>query len=330
MKTKLVYLSLFLICFVWGCAPKKQLPSLLEPTKPPEIMVVDDQALYNSAEDLYAEKSYEAARDQYDAYIRQFPQGDAAAMVLMRLGEIHTILKEYEKARHAYRKLTTEHPQHPRVSDAMVGILNAFVMEEKYNEAIEYSFEFPEKHLTQNQLLKKETLVGDAFLATGSWMDAFYFYSLVYNQSQGPDRERMLNKLIDVLPRLNRVHTDHLLSRLEDPMLEGHLLYHMGLLHIEAGRTESAIEVLTTLIDRYPEHDQADAPVRKRAARKRRFQRRQFEARERGAEPAVRRIANRVDGDRQVVGSEPHHRADPGRVAGRGEVRDHAVQRRLA
>jgi ABC-type branched-subunit amino acid transport system substrate-binding protein len=259
MKIKFVYLSLILLCLFWACAPKKELPPLLEPTKPPDIIVIADRSLYEAAEDLYAKKSYEAARDQYVAYIRQFPRGEDAAMVLMRLGEVHTILKEYEQAVVAYRKLIDEHPQYPYALEAMIGILRALNLDEKFNDAIQYAFEIPEKDLTQEQLLEKETLLGDAFLATGSWMDAFYFYSLVYKQSKDSAKERMLAKLLDVLPRLNRVHTDHLLSRMEDPMLRGHLLYHMGLLNIEAGRTEYAIEVLVKLIDLHPEHQQADA-----------------------------------------------------------------------
>jgi branched-chain amino acid transport system substrate-binding protein len=258
MKIKLVCLSLFLLFFSWACAPRKPLPPLLELKEPPEIKVLADQSLFESAEDLYARKYYEAARDQYAAYIRQFPQGTVAPLALMRLGEIHTMLKAFEDARDAYRKLIEGHPQNPLVSDAMIGILDAFNKEGKFNEAIQYSFEIPEKNLTGNQLLKKETLQGDAFWATGSWVDAFYFYSLVFSRSAGPLKDQTLIKLKDVLPQLNRIQTDYLLSRLEDPLLRGHLLYHMGLLNIEAGRTEFAIEVLTELVDRYPEHEQAE------------------------------------------------------------------------
>ncbi len=258
MKTKLAYLSFFFLCFFWACAPQKPLPPLLEPTEPPEIKALADQSLFETAENLYSKKSYEAARDQYATYIRQFPRGAAAALALMRLGEIHTILKAFENARDAYRKLINEHPEDPLVSDAMIGILDAFNKDEKFNEAIQYSFEIPDKNLTEEQLLKKETLLGDAFLATGSAVDAFYFYSLVYSRSTGPLKDRTLIKLKDVLPQLNRIHADYLLSRLEDPMLRGHLLYHMGLLNIEAGRTEYAIESLNELINRYPEHEQAE------------------------------------------------------------------------
>jgi ABC-type branched-subunit amino acid transport system substrate-binding protein len=258
MKTNFAYLSLCFLCLLWACAPQKPLPTALEAEKPAEIKMPADQLLFESAEDSYVRKSYEAARDQYAAYLRQFPQGDAAALVLMRLGEIHTILKAYETAREAYRKLIDEHPEDALVSDAKVGILETYNGEGKFNEAIQYSFGIPDKTFTEGQLLRKETLLGDAFLAIGSWANAFYFYGQVYSRSTGPIKDHTLIKLKDLLPQLTRVQTTHLLSWLEDPVLRGHLLYQLGLLNIQDVRTEYAIEALNRLADEYPEHEQAE------------------------------------------------------------------------
>ena len=155
------------------------------------------------------------------------------------------------------RILLDRHPQSPLVPDAMIAMLETYDREGKYEDVIRYSFEIPAGQLTPEQQLSKETMTGDAYLAMDSPVDAFYFYSLVYDQSPPMLKDQTLQKLKDVLPHLNTINTIYLLDLLKNEALRGHLLYHLGLLTLETGRTDDAIAALSELVKRQPAHEQA-------------------------------------------------------------------------
>ena len=233
------------------------MPPLLEPTAPPELEAIDYGNLFLEAQSLYAVQWFEEALLKYDFYIQRQPDGVHADTALKRMGDIHFLLGAFDSARNAYRTLLERHPQSPLVPDVRLAMLETYAREGKYEELIRYSFEIPDSLLTPAQLLRKETMTGDAYLATDSPVDAFYFYSLVYNQSPLLLKDQTLEKLKEVLPHLNTINTVYLLDRLKDGVLRGHLLYHLGLLNLETGRTDDAIATLSELVNRHPVHEQA-------------------------------------------------------------------------
>ena len=248
-----------LLFFFWACAPQQIKPPAVEPEKPVAKEAVSDTALFDSAEALFYQKQYAKARNQYAEYTLRFPQREAAAAAWMRIGEIDLQLNAFETARQAFQTVINTYPASPLVAEAMIRKLNSFNQEKKYQEAIQYSFEIPDTRLSRSQLFKKDILLGDAFLATGSFSDAFYFYSLVYIRADGPQKDQTLTKLKEVLPNLSLIHTEHLLSRLTDPVLKGYLFYQLGLLNIEAHKTEFAIQAFSKLLQEYPDHEQAES-----------------------------------------------------------------------
>ena len=259
MKGKLYFLLFILFFFFGACAPKKFLPPALEPAGPPAEEVLTGPSLLDAAETLYAQKKYPEARERYAEYLRRFPQSENAAAAWMRIGEIDMRLQQFETARQAFQTVIDVYSKSPWTAEAMIRKLETFNQEERYRETIAYSFEIPDTRLSQPQVFKKDILLGDAFLATGSYADAFYFYSQVYTRADGDQKNQTLAKLRDVLPHLSMIHTENLLNRLKDPVLRGHLLYQLGLLNIESNRTEYAILALSKLVKQYPNHEQAES-----------------------------------------------------------------------
>ena len=259
MKTRqLFHLAVILTLLLGACAPKQPLPPLLKPTQPPKAEIVDDGKVFREAEALFAQQLFEDALAKYASYLEKQPRGAYADTALQRIGDSYLQLGDYESARNSFKKLLGEHPQSPLAPDAMIAMLETYHREGKYEDIIRYSFEIPDGRLTGEQLLRKETLTGDAYLATNSPVDAFYFYSLVYDQSPPSLKDRTLQKLKDVLPYLNTINTINLLDQLKDGVLRGHLLYHLGLLSLETGRTDDAIAALSELVKRHPTHEQAE------------------------------------------------------------------------
>lgn len=246
------------VVLLWACAPKQPLPPPPEPEAPPELERIDDENVFREAEVSYSVQWFEDALLKYDAYVQHQPDGVHADMAFKRIGDIYFLMGDVESARNAYKTLLEKFPQSPQMPGAMIAMLETYAREEKYEEVIRYSFEIPDRHLTQEQRLRKETMTGDAYLAMGSPMDAFYFYSLVYEQSPVLAKYQTLQKLKGVLPHLNTVNTIYLLDRLKDKVLRGYLLYHMALLNLETSRTDDAIAALSELVNRHPEHEQAE------------------------------------------------------------------------
>jgi branched-chain amino acid transport system substrate-binding protein len=258
MKTRnILRLTIVLNILLWACVPKQPLPPLLKPTEPPRVEIIDHENVFLEAEALFAKQLFEEALAEYGFYLENQPQGAHADSALKRVGDIHVQLGAYESARNAFKILLERHPQSPLVPDTMIAMLDTYIREGNYKEVIRYSFEIPDRHLTPEQRLRKETMTGDAYLAMDSPVDAFYFYSLVYDQSSLPLKDQLLQKLKDVLPHLNTINTIYLLDLLKDDVLRGHLLYHLGLLSLETGKTDDALAALSELVNRHPAHEQA-------------------------------------------------------------------------
>ena len=243
---------------LWACAPKQPLPPLDKPTPPPEVDTIDYETMFREAETLFAEQSFEDALVKYEFYIQQQPDGLHVDTALKRMGDIQVRLGVYASARDAYKTLLERRPQSPLVPNAMIAILGTYNLEGKYEDLIRYSFEIPDRQLTPAQRMSKETMMGNAYLAMDSPVDAFYFYSLVYDQSHPLLKDQALQKLKAVLPHLNTINAIYLLDRMEDSALRGYLLYHLGLLTLETGRTDDAIAALSELVNKHPAHEQVE------------------------------------------------------------------------
>ena len=260
MPYRRVSLSVILMAgLLWACVPKLPLPPVLEPTPPPsKLAPIDYQQLFMQAEELYALERLEQALTQYSIYVNNQSTGPYADKARYRIGDILFQREDYQGARDSFLSLVSQHPDSPLALDAMIKILETYIQEDDFDSLIRYSFEIPDRELSHEQLLRKESLLGDAYLALNSPVDAFYFYSLVYNQSSGIVKDAALRKLRDVLPFLNIINTTHLLDRLKDDALRGYLLYHLGLLTLDHGRTDDALNALSELISKHPEHELAD------------------------------------------------------------------------
>ncbi len=244
---------------LWSCAPRLPLPPVLAPSPPPsKLAPIDYQQVFIQAEELFALERLEQALTQYSIYVNNRSTGPFADKARYRIGDIYFQLEEYQSARDSFLSLLKQHPDSILAADAMIAILETYSREDDFDGLIRYSFQIPDRQLSLDQLLRKETLLGDAYLAMNSPVDAFYFYSLVYDQSSGILKDAALRKLRDVLPYLNIINTTHLLDRLKDDALRGYLLYHLGLLTLDSGRTDDALNALSELVSKHPGHELAD------------------------------------------------------------------------
>ncbi|MGB5422056.1 MAG: hypothetical protein WBN03_07840, partial [Desulfobacterales bacterium] len=86
MKTgasKLIILLVGGLLFVWACAPRPVVVSEPAPT-----VVYPGQNTVLEADGFFEARNYEKALDYYQRYLDQYPDGPAAATVLLRIGTV--------------------------------------------------------------------------------------------------------------------------------------------------------------------------------------------------------------------------------------------------
>jgi branched-chain amino acid transport system substrate-binding protein len=255
--TRSLIMLLSLALLFWGCARKQLPPVILTPAQPPAVELPDGDAIFSEAEERYLDDALDAALGDYLKYLDFYPEGPLADAALYKMGLIFTCQEDFEKARAAYEELIARFPESPLVLEAMIEVLDNNNQQGKYADTIHDAFRIPEDVLISSQLFRKYDLVGDAYMQVDAPEDAVYFYSANYRRATGPEKERALEKFRLAAEQLNELHLTSLLSRAEDPVIQGHLLYHFGLTCMQKGKTEDALLALSDLTQKLPQHAMA-------------------------------------------------------------------------
>ncbi len=261
MKTSCqIFLGLALI-FLLSCGGKTVVISTPpEPIEPPEIYEIDLEAelLFTEAEELFKEKSYSQALNSYRRYINEFPEGSKAPEVLWRIGSIYTAMGKSAEALSTFEQLITTYPDSPPASKAMIQRLIILYQAARYQEIIDASEVVLAHHITSNQRIRLNVLLGDTYAAIGSLSDAIYYYAQAMQPAREETRAKIVPKLKEALRQLSSDEMVVLLPRLQGNIAGGYLLFQLGKNQVNDGRYEEAIEIISTLIQSYPNHENYD------------------------------------------------------------------------
>ena len=93
----IITIILCVVFVIWACVPKPDVVSRIPG---------EQDELYSSAEKLFEAQSY-------GEYIKRFADKPMAPAALMKIGIIHALIGDYDKARSAYRKVVSEYPTSP-------------------------------------------------------------------------------------------------------------------------------------------------------------------------------------------------------------------------
>ncbi|RZB30749.1 MAG: hypothetical protein SRB1_03029 [Desulfobacteraceae bacterium Eth-SRB1] len=250
MKPKYQMILIAAVFFLQACAAKQIIPS-----RPVHLEPGD--ALYSSAEKMFQSKSYEKALTTYNEYLSQFPDGRLADAALIKTGAIFTKLGKNENARTNYKRLIAEYPKSPFVAYARVEILITFYNEGRYGEVIKHSENTLKYDLSRIHLLRIYALIGDTYMATGFPMDAAGNYILAYNKAKEPVKQSVFAKLKKAVNLLDTADITSLLSRKEDRLITGYLMYRSGLSKAGEEQYDDAVKILAEFVEKFPLHENA-------------------------------------------------------------------------
>jgi ABC-type branched-subunit amino acid transport system substrate-binding protein len=233
---------------LWSCGPK--------PAVTPTSLESADQ-LFQMAEDQFQAKSYENALPLFKDYLQKYPDEAMAPAALMKIGIIYSALANYEEARHAYEQLTSQYPTTSFTQDAYFEYLFSYYQAGEYNELIQRAPAVLQNLESTEHIFRTYALMGDAYMAMGSPIDAIQFYIEAQNRSTMLGQEAIALKIKEAIAQLDSDDVAILLDTAEERLPVDYLLFQLGLNYAMEEKYGDAINVLEEFIERYPEHDNA-------------------------------------------------------------------------
>ena len=244
MKLNTIIVILIAATFLWGCVPK----TVYEKVSP-------DEHLFSKAERLLQAKKYERALGIFNKFLSRFPYSPLIDAALMKTGFIYTALGENTKSLNVYERLLIEYPNSPFVPDAKIQILLIFYDQGKFIKVIGQATEFLKETDSTVHIFKTYVLLGDTYLAIGIPTDAVGYYDKALKISKIPEKEIIIQKLKEAISQLDSAGIEFLLNRTEEKITTGYLMYQKGLNNADEEKYEAALNILSELIDKFPDHE---------------------------------------------------------------------------
>jgi len=244
MKKIHIILILFVIVSLWACEPKR-IP----------ISVVPDSQLLSKAETLFQKQFYEESLAAFEEYLLQFPDSPLTDEALMKMGTIHAILGEGKNAVEVYTRLIDEYPESDFIPDANFQMLSTLYNLGEYLEVIERANDFLKYTVSSVHILRTHMLLGDTYMAINMPTDAVYWYAKAFNKLKEPEKRDVFAKIKVAVGQLSSEEILFILDRVEDKPTAGYLIYQLGVNNAEEEKYEEALKVLSTLVEKLPEHE---------------------------------------------------------------------------
>jgi len=250
MKANCVIILFCIFSIFSACAPRPPIP-----TEPLQIGV--EEELFAVAEKMFEFQDYPQALEAYRAYINQYPERPMASAALMKIGKIQSILGNFVEARRAYIRLISEYPRSPFSLDARVEILFTLYQEGAYTAVIEQAPEVLRSLDSYSHIFQTYTLVGDAYLALGSPIDAFKHYVSARQYASELEIEAITQKMRTAIAQLDSAMIVELLETPGRNMPREYLMFQLGLNYAMAEKYDDALVALENFLNQYPEHEEA-------------------------------------------------------------------------
>ncbi len=253
MKTGAIKIIILLVgglLFIWGCAPRPVVVST-----PAPAAVYPGQNTVLEADGLFDARNYEKALDYYRQYLDQYPDGPAAATVLLRIGTVQNALGQYGSARDSFNRLLAEFPGNDLAGYAKVGILASYYGEGLYDNAIRLGAMMLEQPLSKGQQARTHEILGDTYLALQSPEDAVYFYTMAYRSAEAPQSMMIEDKLKTAINLLDTSDVVALLGYVQDSLPRSYLMYQLGVNLAAESNYDQAAQAFSDFLAAYPAHE---------------------------------------------------------------------------
>ena len=250
MKTDRIIILSCLLLVISACAQKPPVT-----TEPAPIGVEDE--LFATAEKMFEFQDYPQSLEAYRAYVEQYPDRPLAPAAFMKIGKINSILGNYVESRRAYNHLISEYPRSSFSPDARVEILFTLYQEGAYSAVIEQSFDVLRSLDSTPHIFRTYAMVGDAYLALGSPIDAFKYYLEARLLASEIEREAINQKIKTSIAQLDSATILELLKSPKINLPREYLMFQLGLNYAMEEKFDDALMAFEKFLDQYPGHENA-------------------------------------------------------------------------
>ncbi len=248
MRLNHIIISLCAVIFLTACATK---PGVTPDTFPAE----SDDELFLKAEILFDARAYNEAAVLYDEYFNRYADKPVAAAALMKIGIIHALSGNFDKARAAYMKIVSEYPSSSFVPDALVEVLFTYFKEGRYRDVIDLAPDILQRIDSVAHIFRIHTLLGDTYMAIDSPIDAIDYYARAREYATAAEHEAVTVKLQEAIARLDSTDVAILVNHPDENLPMDYLMFQLGLNYTLEEKYDDALTILNEFLDRYPEHD---------------------------------------------------------------------------
>ncbi|UCD31740.1 MAG: ABC transporter substrate-binding protein [Desulfobacterales bacterium] len=203
---------------------------------------------------MFHHKTYNKALSFYDEYLIRYPDGHLAAEAMLKKGLIYTVLGKNMLARKTLQQLIAEYPDSPFVLDAKSQLLLTFFNEGKYQETIDRAIDVLRTTDSKTFALNTYLLLGDSYLAIGSFAEALDAYLAAFSHLDDKTEESVIVKIETASNGIGAKAIIDLLFRYEGVIPVQGLIYRLGLSKFKVKKYEDAKNLLSEAMKRYPKH----------------------------------------------------------------------------
>lgn len=218
--------------------------------------------LYYRAETQFRNRVYAPALDLFQSYLTQYPEGPDAARAMLRVGQSYAAMRRYDEARRVLDQLFVRYRGADVVSDARLEYLKTYLAERRYREIISRADTMLRSGIAPSAAGPIYEVLGDAYLADGSPVDAVYFYGRANQTSRdkGLESQRLTQRLTKIREASRLLNPDEimaLMTRVTDETTKGYLMYHLALQNVESERYLDAVRTLRQFTEGFADHPYA-------------------------------------------------------------------------
>ena len=239
----------FWVVVIAGCAPG---PPLVPPSGP--VVEIPEHKVFQAAERAFEEGRYGEALESYNQFLRESEEPLLVEMTLFKIAKIYRYTGRSQDAMAVLLQLQQDAPQSTLAADIQLEILTILYEGGSFEEVVAIGLAYtgstdPTLHRTPFFLL-----IADAYDALGAYGNAARFYYRALNTASGPVKEAAWSKLEIACGQLGVDEIQELIVEFKDREVMGLLLYRLGMAFILDENYDNALEVLETLVARFPDH----------------------------------------------------------------------------
>jgi ABC-type branched-subunit amino acid transport system substrate-binding protein len=254
MKLKHVILFFGILVSIWACASQTAVAPDSAGTSG-SAGTGEGAELFSEAEELFEAGAYAEALMRYLVFVQRFEGEPMAAAALMKIGFISAFNGQYEDARSAYRRIPADYPSSFMVPDALVAELYTYYQQGRYRDVIRLAPETLQRIDSTLYIFKVYALIGDAYLALGSPIDAIDNYVRAREHATAMEQHSILDKLREAIARLDTADIAILVNHPGDRLPMDFLLFQLGLNYALEEKYDDALNILAEFITRYPDNE---------------------------------------------------------------------------